>query len=173
MRKVLKIIIGILLMLALVFLATGIFVKETSYSVSTTVNKPVEEVFKTFNDNTVITQWIPSVKSFEAIEEKEGKVGSTYKLTVDDKGNSFEMVETITEFEENKIVGLEFDAQGMLKTDKITFMTDGENTIITNEAVCKGTNFLLKCMFPYFKPVFKKADQENLDNFKAYIEKTN
>jgi len=173
MRKVLKIIIGILLILALVFLATGIFVKETSYSVSTTVNKPVEEVFKTFNDNRVITEWIPSVKSFEAIEVKEGMIGSTYKLTVDDKGNSFEMVETITEFEENKLVGLEFDAQGMLKTDKITFTTDGDNTIITNEAVCKGTSFLLRCTFPYFKSIFKKADQENLDNFKAYIENSN
>jgi len=173
MKKVLKIVISVFVILAVIFLATGIFIKETAYSVSTTVNKPVEEVFKTFNDNTIITEWIPSVKSFEAIEEIEGKIGSTYKLVVDENGNNFEMIETVTEFVENKKIGLKFDAQGMLKSDKITFTMDGGNTIITNEAVCKGTTFLLKCTFPYFKSIFKKADQENLDNFKAYIENTN
>ena len=171
MNKFLKIVVSVLVILAIVFLATGIFIKETTYTVSTSINKPIEEVFKTFNDNTVITEWIPSVKSFEVIDEMEGKIGSTYKLIVDDKGNNFEMVETITEFIENKKVGLQFDAQGMLKSDLINFTSEGDITIITNEAVCKGTTFLLKCTFPYFKSIFKKADQENLDNFKTYIEK--
>ena len=171
MKKFLKIVVSVFVILAIVFLATGIFIKETTYTVSISINKPIEEVFKSVNDNTVITEWIPSVKSFEVIDQKEGKIGSTYKLIVDDKGNNFEMVETITEFIENKKVGLQFDAQGMLKSDLINFTSEGDRTIITNEAVCKGTTFLLKCTFPYFKSIFKKADQENLDNFKAYIEK--
>ena len=163
MNKILKIVVSVLVIMAIVFLSTGIFIKETTYTVSTTINKPIEEVFKTFNDNTIITEWIPSVKSFELIDQKDGKIGSTYKLIVEDKGNNFEMVETITDFIENKKVGLQFDAQGMLKSDIINFTSDGDKTIITNEAVCKGT-------FPYFKSILKKADQENLDNFKAYIE---
>ena len=171
MNKILKIVVSVLVILAIIFLATGIFIKETTYTVSISINKPIEEVFKTFNDNTIITEWIPSVKSFEVIDQKEGKIGSTYKLIVDDKGNNFEMVETIIEFIENKKVGLQFDAQGMLKSDLISFTSEGDKTIITNEAVCKGTTFLLKCTFPYFKPILKKADQENLDNFKAFIEK--
>lgn len=170
MNKILKIVVSVLVIMAIVFLSTGIFIKETTYTVSTTINKPIEEVFKTFNDNTIITEWIPSVKSFELIDQKDGKIGSTYKLIVEDKGNNFEMVETITDFIENKKVGLQFDAQGMLKSDIINFTSDGDKTIITNEAVCKGTTFLLKCTFPYFKSILKKADQENLDNFKAYIE---
>ena len=171
MKKLLKIVVSVLVIIAIVFLATGIFIKETTYTVSISINKPIEEVFKTFNDQSVITEWIPSVKSFEVIDQKKGMIGSTYKLIVEDKGNSFEMVETITEFIENKKVGLQFDAQGMLKTDLINFTSEGDKTIIRNEAVCKGTTFLLKCTFPYFKSIFKKTDQESLDNFKAYIEK--
>jgi len=171
MRKVLKIVIGIFIILLLLFLATGIFVKETTYTVSTEVNKPVEKVFKTFNDHTIIAEWIPSIKSFEAIEEKEGLIGSTYKMIVDENGKEFEMIETLTDYEINKKVELEFDAQGMLKTNLITFISDGDKTIITIEAVCKGTTFLLRCTFPYFKSIFINADQENLDSFKTYIEK--
>jgi len=158
---------------ALIFLATGLVVKETTYEVSTTINKPVEEVFTAFNDHTKIKEWIPTVKSFDAIEEKEGKVGSTYKMIVDENGKDFEMKETITAFEVNKKVGLEFDVKGMLKTDAIIFTSDGDKTTITNRSICKGTNYLLKCTFPYFKSVFKSTDQKYLDNFKKHIEKTN
>ena len=112
------------------------------------------------------------MKSFEPMEEKEGKVGSTYKMIVDENGKDFEMIETVTAFEVNKKVGLKFDAQGMLKTDEITFASDGDKTTITTKSICKGTNYLLKCTFPYFKSIFKSTDQEYLNNFKRHIEKT-
>jgi len=170
MKKIFKILLGILAILLLVFFATGLIVKETSYDISTTINRPVEEVFIAFNDHTKIKEWIPSIKSFEAIDEKEGMVGSTYKMIVDDNGKEFEMKETITEFVPNKKMVLEFDAQGMFKIDAITFSADGNKTIITNQSTCKGTNYLLKCTFPYFKSIFKSTDQKYLDNFKSFVE---
>jgi len=171
MKKIFKILLGIIAILLIVFLATGLIIKETTYEVSTSIDKPVEEVFAAFNDHTKIKEWIPSIKSFEAIDEKEGMVGSTYKMIVDDNGKEFKMKETITEFVVNKKMKLEFDAQGMLKTDDVTFTSDGDKTTITNRSVCKGTNFLLKCTFPYFKSIFKSTDQKYLDNFKLFVEK--
>ncbi len=139
---------------------------------STTVNKPVDEVFKVFNDQSKLKEWIPSVKLIEPIEEKEGKVGSTYKMVVDNQGKDFEMIEKITAFEENKRVGLEFDAQGMLKIDDVVFTSDGTSTMITNNAIAKGTDYFHKCLFPYFKSAMIKTDQASLDNFKKMIEKS-
>tara|TARA_R110002073_G_scaffold72537_1_gene177482 strand:- start:475967 stop:476491 length:525 start_codon:yes stop_codon:yes gene_type:complete len=174
MKKFLKITIGILLLLLVVFLLTGLLVKETNYEVSTTVNKPLNEVFAAFNNSKELQKWIPAVKSIEPVEEKTGMVGSTYKMIViDANGNDFEMIETITAFEVNKRIGLAFDAQGMLKTDDITFLADGNSTVITNKASCKGTSFLLKCTFPFLKSMFKKSDQESLNGFKKYIEQLN
>lgn len=171
MKKVLKIIIGILLLLLVIFLLTGLIVKETNYEVSTTVNKPLIETFTAFNNHEDLQKWIPAVKSFKPVEEVEGMVGSTYKMVViDANGNDFEMDETIIAFEENKRIALEFDAQGMLKTDDITFKSDGNNTIITNNASCKGTTYILKCTFPFMKSMFRKSDQESLDGFKKYVE---
>jgi len=173
-KKILKIILGILLLLLIVFLLTGLVVKKTTYEVSTTVHKPIEKVFEAFNNHTELEKWIPAVKSFEPIEEKDGMVGSTYKMVViDANGNDFEMIETVTAFEKNIRVGLEFDAQGMLKTDDIIFDSKDNTTTITNKATCKGTSYLLKCTFPYMKGVFKKSDQESLDGFKKYVEQLN
>jgi uncharacterized protein YndB with AHSA1/START domain len=174
MKKILKIIIGILLLLLIVFLLTGLVVKETTYEVSVIVNKPIEKVFEAFNNHTELEKWIPAVKSFEPIEEKPGMVGSTYKMVViDANGNDFEMIETVTAFEKDKRVGLEFDAQGMLKTDDIIFVSKDNMTTITNKATCKGTSYILKCTFPYMKGMFKKSDQESLDGFKKYAEELN
>ena len=171
MKKILKIIIAALLLLLIVFLLTGLVVKETKYEVSTTVNKPLIETFTAFNNHKELQKWIPSIKSFEPIEEKKGMVGSTYKMIViDANGNDFEMIETITAFEENERIALEFDAQGMLKTDDIIFISNGNNTTITNKATCIGTTYLLKCTFPFMKTMFKKSDQESLDSFKIYVE---
>jgi len=173
MKRILKLFGGLLLLLVIIFFATGLVVKETTYEVSTTIDKPVEEVFTLFNDQKRLNEWITSIKSFEPIEEKEGKVGSSYKMVVTDpNGNDFEMVERVTAFEENKRVGLEFDAESMLKIDDIYFTSDGNSTTITNKATCKGTTYMAKCMFPYFKSMFRKTDQQSLDNFKAFIEKT-
>lgn len=170
MKRILRILGGLLLLLAIIFFVTGLIVKETTYQVSTTINKPIEEVFKVFNDQSKLKEWIPAVKVFEPIEEKEGMVGSTYRMVVDNKGTDFEMKETVTAFEENKRVGLEFAAQGMLKTDDIVFTSDGTSTTITNNASCKGTTYLTKCMFPYLKGAFIKTDKASLDNFKNMIE---
>ena len=171
MKRILKIVGSLLLLLLVVFLLTGLVVKETNYKASVTIKKPVEEVFTTFNDAAKLKEWMTSIKSFEAIDEKEGKVGSTYKIIVlDANGNDFEMKEKVIAFEPNKRVALEFDAQSMFKIDDIQFTSNGGSTTITNNATCKGTSYLYKCMFPYFKGMFQKLDQENLDKFKKYIE---
>lgn len=171
MRKTLKIIIGLLLLLLIVFLSTGLVVKETKYEVSTIVQKQVEQVFEAFNDEAALKEWIPSIKSFEPINEVEGRVGSTYKMVViDANGNDFEMIETVTAFEDNNRIGFEFNAQGMLKIDDITFSSNGNSTTITNKATCRGTTYLLRCTFPFMKSMFKKSDQESLDSFKKYVE---
>ena len=103
MKKILKIVMGLLLLLLIIFFSTGLVIKETNYEVSITVNKSIEKVFNAFNNHTELQKWIPSVKSFEPVNEVEGKVGSTYKMVVvDANGNDFEMIETVIAFERIK-----------------------------------------------------------------------
>lgn len=40
-----------------------------------------------------------------------------------------------------------------------------------NNATCRGTSYITKCMFPYFKGMLKKIDREMLEDFKKMAEK--
>mgnify|MGYP000701453536 FL=1 len=49
--KIVKIILGIVVALSIAFFALGIFVRELTYSSEVTINKPLPEVFKIFNND--------------------------------------------------------------------------------------------------------------------------
>lgn len=170
--KAIKIILGIIITLTVVFFATGLLVKEISYETKVEINKPLKEVFALFNDDDSLKNWIPEIKSIEVLEEKPGVTGSRHRMVVlDGNGNEVTMEEKVLAYIENEKVTLFFDAQGMLKTDDYTFTSDGSKTIITNRSTSKSDSYIFGCIMPYFKGTFKNMDQEYLNNFKAFAEK--
>ncbi len=169
--KTIKIILGIITAITIVFFATGLFVKETNYTAEVVVNKTIEEVFVTFNKQENLKNWIPEIKSFEVINETIGKTGSTYKMVVENQGQEIAMTEKILAYVPNEKVTIFFDAENMLKTDDYVFTeNDGKTTIRLNSS-CKSDSYIMACMFPYFKGTFKAQDQGYLNNFKDFVEK--
>ena len=169
--KTIKIILGIITLLVLVFFSTGLIVKETKYTTQVNINKSLEEVFTKFNDPSNIKEWIPELKSIDTLEEKPGKIGSTYKLVVDNKGEEVVLNEKVLAYVPNEKVTLYYNAGDMLKTDDYTFSHANGVTTIVNKSSCKSNKFLLSCLFPYFKSTFKQQDQGYLNNFKDFVEK--
>ncbi|MDY0780006.1 SRPBCC family protein [Tenacibaculum sp. IB213877] len=169
--KTIKIILGIITLLVLVFFSTGLIVKETKYTTQVNINKSLEEVFTKFNDPSNIKEWIPEFKSIDTLEEKPGKIGSTYKLVVDNKGEEVVLNEKVLAYVPNEKVTLYYNAGDMLKTDDYTFSHANGVTTIVNKSSCKSNKFLLSCLFPYFKSTFKQQDQGYLNNFKDFVEK--
>ena len=169
--KIVKGFLKLLLLLLVVFLATGLLVKETSYEVKTSVNKPLSTVFRIFNDQSKLKDWLPEVKSIEPIDVKPGMIGSTYKMIVENEGDLTEMKEKVLAYIPNEKVTLHFDADDMLKTDDYNFSELNGVTTITNTVIYKSDSYLTQCLFPYLKGVFSNIDQKYLENFKVYIEK--
>ncbi|WP_397447139.1 SRPBCC family protein [Polaribacter sp. R77954] len=169
--KTVKIILGIITAITLVFFATGLVVKETSYSAEVTINKPIEEVFMAFNKKGNIKNWIPEVKSVEVLNENLGTTGSTYKMVVENQGQEITMTEKVMAYIPNEKVTLFFDAENMLKTDDYSFTKKNRTTTITLNASCQSDSYIMACMFPYFKGTFQTQDQLYLNNFKEFIEK--
>ena len=169
--KAIKIILGIITALVVIFLATGLIVKETNYSAKVAVNKSIKEVFKIFNDSKNVKNWIPEVTSFQVINENPGKTGSVYKIVVDSQGQEITMTEKVIAYVPNEKVTLFFDAENMLKTDDYIFTEKDGITTITLNSSCQSESFIMACMFPYFKGIFQKQDQTYLDNFKKFVEK--
>lgn len=169
--KAVKIILGIIIGLSLIFLATGLIVKETTYMVKVEIDKPVQEVFAKFQDAELLKEWIPEVKSIDVIEEKPGKVGSTYKMVIENQGQEITMTEKVLAFVENEKITFYFDAEQMLKTDDYNFSSEGNKTIITQDSKVTAKSYILGCTFPWFKGNFKKISQDYLERFKVIAEK--
>ena len=170
--KTIKIILGVIIALSLVFLGTGLFIKETIYTTQVTINKPVDEVFKKFEDTTLLKEWIPELQSFDVLEEKAGKIGSSYKMVVENQGQTITMIEKILAYVPNEKVTFHFDAENMLKTDDYVFEVANGVTTITKNTTCRSESYLMGCIFPYFKGKLKEIDQSYLNRFKTVVEKS-
>ncbi|MDP5106712.1 MAG: SRPBCC family protein [Polaribacter sp.] len=169
--KTIKIILGIITAISVVFFATGLFVKQTDYTAQVSVNKPLTSVFETFNTSEQIKNWIPEIKSLEVINENIGKTGSSYKIVIDTQDQEITMTQKVLAYVPNEKVTLYFDAENMLKTDDYIFTEKNGVTTITLNASCQSESYMMACMFPYFKSTFKDQDQTYLNNFKAFVEK--
>jgi hypothetical protein len=78
------------------------------------------------------------------------------------------ILETVTEYEENKLIAFEFKTGEMLKNDKITFEADNTSTKITNSSNVTASTYFNRCLFAFFKGMFKSIDQDYLDKFKDF-----
>ena len=170
MKKI-KIILIIISTIVVVFLLTGLFVKETTYRAEVNVNKSIKVVFEIFNNSENIKNWVPEVKSFEVVNTNPGKTGSVYKIVIDNKGQEVTMTEKVMAYVPNEKVTLFFDAEGMLKRNDYIFKEKDGVTTITLNTSCQSDSYILACIFPYFKGTFQKQDQSYLNNFKAFAEK--
>lgn len=168
--KTIKIILGIISAIVLAFLLTGLFVKETTYTINVSIDKPIEDVFKAFNNSENIKNWIPEVQSFEVVNNNPGKTGSIYKITVLNQGQEIVMTEKVMAYVPNEKVTLFFDAEGMLKKDDYIFTEKKGKTIVTVSTSCQSETYLMACVFPFFKSTFVKQDQSYLNNFKTFVE---
>jgi uncharacterized membrane protein len=169
--KTIKVILIIISILVLAFLATGIVIKETSYTAEVSIEKPVATVFNNFMKIDSVKNWIPEIKSVKAINKNIGVIGSVYKVVVLNQGQEIAMTEKIMAYVPNEKVTLFFDAENMLKKDDYLFTEENGVTTITLNASCQSESFLMACMFPYFKGTFQAQDQSYLNNFKTFLEK--
>lgn len=168
--KTVKVILTILVILSLLFLGTGLVIKENRYSTEIHINKSLSETFRMFTDQETMNQWIPEITKIETIEEKPGLVGSEYRITLDNQGQTMTKKEKILGYVQNQKVTFYFDAEGVLKTDDYTFVSDGNSTTIKLDVTFQAEKYILSCMFPYFKGTFKGVDERYLNNFKVFAE---
>jgi len=169
--KTIKIILGIVTALTVVFFVTGMFVNEVTYTSEIEINKPIAVVFAAFEKPETMKEWLPEVKSIEPIDVKEGVIGSTYKMTVDNQGQEAVMKETITAYIVNKKMTFNFVSDQMYKIDSFSFTSENGGTKIIEHSRIRANSYIMSCMFPYFKGTFKKMSQDYLQLFKEFVEK--
>lgn len=168
--KVIKVILGIIILISIVFFATGFIVKETKYTAEVTINKHIKDVFIQFEDVETLKKWMPELKTIEPINETPQKIGSTYKMIIESEGRKVEMVEKILAYVPNEKITFHFTSKEMLKTDDYNFITQGNTTKIVQNSTIRSNSYMLACVFPWFKSRFEGISQEYMQRFKELVE---
>jgi len=168
--KTIKIILSIVTILAMVFFATGLVVKEVNYSVEVDIDEPIEDVFTLFTAPETLKKWMPEVKSLQPLDVKEGIVGSTYKMVIENQGQEMEMTEKILAYIPNKKMTFRFNSDQMIKIDDFVFVEKGSKTKMIQNCSVNSKSYITACLFPYFKGTFAAASQEYMDRFKQLAE---
>jgi len=168
--KTIKVILIIISTLVVAFLATGLLVQQTNYSVTVSIDKPIDEVFSNFMQIDSVKNWISDIKSVKPVNINPGITGSVYDVVVLNQGQEIIMTEKIMAYVLNEKVTLFYDAENMLKKDDYLFSEENGITTITLNAACQSESFIMACMFPYFRGTFQAQDQSYLNNFKKFLE---
>ena len=138
-----------------------------AYKLEIVINKPLDEVIRTFANRDKIALWQPGLLSSELVESQPYP---TYKLLFQFGRRKMEMTETILRNE----LPLHFDGtykmKGVFNTVRNRFEKNGPlSTRWVSETEFKFTG-LMKIIAFFMKDDFRKQSEIIMSNFKKYAE---
>ena len=161
MKKFLKYFLIVIVAIVVIFFSLGLLFPSHEYTITTTVNAPVEKTFAVLNDTSKLKEWLTGFQYMENISGKLYEVGSKWKVVFDDHGSEILMTETITAFKENELVAFVIENDFIKSTDEIRFIPKGNMTEVIAHAHYSGTGIFQKSILVLFRGFVKKQQEEN------------
>jgi len=142
------------------------------YTVSTIVNKPIEEVVDVIKDPNQAKFWMEGLQRIEQISGEPGEVGSTSELEFLMGKRHVEMIETVISNTLPDEITLEYDSgKSVHNVVRCVFEEiDATTTKYTTHNLFEFSGIGMKLMGMIFPGMFKKQSQKYLDSFKSYVE---
>ena len=140
------------------------------YTVSSIIEKPLEDVMGHFRDPDCLPKWMEGLQELKHISGEPGKVGAKSELHFIHKGKEMILHETI--LEENLPEQIKFSYVSPMGYSEVEMqfekVSDNSTKQINNSYFeLKG---MMKIMGPLMKGMFKKQSMKYLNAFKDYAE---
>lgn len=140
------------------------------YSVSITIDKPVNEVVALFDNVDNMKKWMNGLESFEPLDGTPGEVGAKSRLRFKMGKREIEMIETITAKNLPEEFTGTYEAKGVFNIVRNSFEPlPGNKTKYTTEQEFQLKGFM-KLMGLLMPGAFKKQSMKYLQDFKAFAE---
>lgn len=140
------------------------------YSVSITIDKPVNEVVALFDNVDNMKKWMEGLESFEPLDGTPGEVGARSRLRFKMGKREIEMIETITAKNLPEEFTGTYEAKGVFNIVRNSFEPlPGNKTKYTTEQEFQLKGFM-KLMGLLMPGAFKKQSMKYLQDFKAFAE---
>ncbi len=135
------------------------------------INKPRAEVWKAFDNPENMSKWQHSLTKFELLSGTQGQPGAISKLTYEERGREFSLIEKVTYRDEpNRFDGV-YENEFTDNPIHNTFIERGENeTLWVIETEFKFKTFVMKLFGPLMKKNFMTRTQRDMERFKELAE---
>ena len=141
------------------------------FTIELPINKPRLEVWKAFDNPENMKKWQPSLAKFENISGTQGQPGAVSKLTYEEGGREFSLIEKVTRRDEpNRLDGV-YENDFSVNAIKNTFIEQGKDqTLWVMETEFKFKTLVMKIIGPLMKKGFVKRTQRDMQRFKEMAE---
>jgi uncharacterized protein YndB with AHSA1/START domain len=144
-------------------------VKTTS---SVEINRPVEEVWRFFDNPDNMPLWLEGFKRFEPLSGKQGQVGAKSKHVYEVGGRTFEMIEEITKRDPPREFSGILSNKMMTSTMVNSFEDLGNGkTALRSTVETRFTSPLYRLLGPMMKGGFQKRQDADLARLKKALER--
>ncbi len=171
-KKALLILLSIIVLGVIVFLLVGYFNPSLDYETRITIDRPRQDVWRLFNDETKMGEWLKGFKSIETISGERNTVGSKYKLRFSQDGRDFEMIEEMKEFRPPEAFGFRLSSDFFSDEVRVVFIDKGDKTEVVQSDHVVGNNILCKSLLYWMKSHISTEARSSMENLKKYIEST-
>lgn len=140
------------------------------YTVSITINKPINEVVALFDNADNMKHWMEGLISFEHLSGTPGQPGAKSRLVFQMGKRRIEMIETVTVRNLPKEFTGTYEAQGVFNIvgNRFESLPDGATKYYSDqEFQFKGFMKLIAWLMP---GAFKKQSMKYLEAFKRFAE---
>lgn len=170
LKKILLLVFAVLVLAVGVFLLLGFFNPTFTYETRITIDRPREDVWRLFNDETKMGVWLVGFKSIETISGERNAVGSKYRLRFSQDGRDFEMIEEMKEFRPPEAFAFHLDSDFFSDDVRVTFNDLGGKTEVIQTEHATGNNILHKSLLYWMRSHLTNGARTNLENLKKYVE---
>lgn len=169
--KYLKYILGLIALLAVLFIGSGFLRPSISYGSEIVVDKPVKEAWAVMSDESKTAQWLKGITKIEHVSGEKNTVGAVTKYTFSEDGQESTIVETIKSIRPNEQIVMRFMMEGVMEMDyKVDYDAKNGKTHIKSSTTTKGIGLFMRSMLSFMKGSMQAQEDENMANLKKLIE---
>ncbi len=136
------------------------------------IRAPLEKVFSTVADIRQFSKALPHVVSFEFLSDMEIGVGTRFRETRLMKGKESVTELEVTEYVENDHARMVADSHGTVWDTVFSVKEEEGHTVLTMTMDARAYKLMPKLMNPLIKGMITKAVESDMDQVKAYCEKS-
>ena len=141
------------------------------FKLELSINKPRAEVWNSFDNVENMKKWQPSLVSFEPISGTSGQPGAVSKLTYEEGGREFALIEKITHRDEPYRFDGVYENSFADNIIRNQFIEQGKDqTLWITETEFKFKTLLMKIVGPLVKKKFVARTQRDMQRFKDVAE---